>query len=151
MFENFLPYCKTLDRETFYAVDTTNLKVVVCDDADGVRTRLVGMIRRLPHVTVAGEARNARSSVQLIKDVDPDVAILDIALPDGNGIDVLRDVKAEHPDLTVIMLTNHANALYRRACLRAGAKYFFDKSAEFDRLAKVLSEMSAGDTKAGAG
>lgn len=126
-------------------MDTTDIKVVVCDDADAIRSRLVGMIRRLPHVTVAGEARTARTSINLIKDIEPDVAILDIALPDGNGIDVLRDVKADFPDLTVIMLTNHANALYRRACLRAGAQYFFDKSAEFDRLAAVLSGMTRGD------
>ncbi|MBT8401107.1 MAG: response regulator transcription factor [Rhodothermia bacterium] len=129
-------------------MDTTDIRVVVCDDADAIRSRLVGMIRRLPHVTVAGEARTARTSVDLIKNVEPDVAILDIALPDGNGIDVLRDVKADLPDLTVIMLTNHANALYRRACLRAGAQYFFDKSAEFDRLASVLSQLTKGDDAA---
>lgn len=126
-------------------MDTTNVKVVVCDDADAIRSRLVGMIRRLPHVTVAGEARTARASLDLIKNIEPDVAILDIALPDGNGIDVLRNVKADFPDLTVIMLTNHANALYRRACLQAGAKYFFDKSAEFDRLAAVLTTMTRSD------
>ena len=129
-------------------MDTTDIRVVVCDDADAIRSRLVGMIRRLPHVTVAGEARTARTSVDLIKNVEPDVAILDIALPDGNGIDVLRDVKTDFPDLTVIMLTNHANALYRRACLRAGAQYFFDKSAEFDRLASVLSQLTKGDDEA---
>ncbi len=126
-------------------MNTCDIRVVVCDDADAIRSRLVGMIRRLPHVTVAGEARTARTSVDLIKNTEPDVAILDIALPDGNGIDVLRDVKADLPELTVIMLTNHANALYRRACLRAGAQYFFDKSAEFDRLASVLAKLTQGD------
>ena len=121
------------------------LRVVLCEDADPVRARLAGMIGQIPRIRIAGEARDAQSSVKLIQKTRPEVAILDIKLPDGSGIDVLRRVKRDNPDLMVIMLTNHANALYRRACANAGAAYFFDKSAEFEKVSRVLADLATQD------
>ncbi len=128
-------------REHLTEVEESELTVFVCDDAEAVRNRLVRMLRKLPGIRIAGEASRASSSVELISELKPDVVVLDIKLPDGNGMEVLRRIKQTHPAVTVIMLTNHANALYRRACLAAGASHFFDKSTEFGAVASVLSEI----------
>lgn len=127
-----------------HAVESRTITVFVCDDADAVRTRLVSMIRRIPGVEVAGEARDARSCLDLVIRLRPSVAVLDIQLPDDNGIHVLRQIKKLAPDVVVIMLTNHSNAMYRRACIQAGAHFFFDKSTEFAKVGHVLKTMSQG-------
>jgi DNA-binding NarL/FixJ family response regulator len=65
-------------------------------------------------------------------------------MPDGSGIDALKYIKRSAPQTEVIMLTNHANPFYQRACIRAGARYFFDKSTEFKRVSEVLNQMVRG-------
>lgn len=133
----------TRKQESQESAANQELTVVVCDDGQAVRDRLVGILRRLQGVRIAGEAYDASSVVDLAANLKPDVLVLDLKLPDGNGMEVLRRIRAKHPSITVIILTNHAHALYRRACLEAGASYFFDKSTEFDKVAPVLSEMLA--------
>ncbi|MGH7455074.1 MAG: response regulator, partial [bacterium] len=70
--------------------------------------------------------------------LQPEVAILDIQMPDGSGIDVLAHIKKESPQTTVIMLTNYPLPPFRKCCLEAGADYFFDKSTELEKVIEVL-------------
>jgi len=116
---------------------------MVSDDSEVVRRHLVAMLSELPFVDVVGEARNVAATLETVQRVQPDVVILDIHMPDGSGLQALKHIKRELPETKVIMLTNHANAFYRRACMNAGASFFFDKSTEFERVGDVLSEMKA--------
>ena len=117
------------------------LRVFISDDSATVRERLVAMVLDLPEVDVVGQAEDVPGSVDAIRHTRPDVVILDVRMPGGNGIKVLREVKRMNPAPRVIMLTNYAYAQYRKKCAEAGADFFLDKSTEFDKLPEVLEQV----------
>jgi DNA-binding NarL/FixJ family response regulator len=126
------------------------LKVFISDDSATVRERLVTMALDLPEIAVVGQAHDVPGSLDAIRQTRPDVVILDIRLPGGNGIKVLREVKKMNPAPRVVMLTNYAQAPYRKKCEEAGADFFFDKSTEFDKLPQALEQVRQ-DLRAEAG
>jgi DNA-binding NarL/FixJ family response regulator len=115
------------------------LKVFICDDSATVRERLVTMTLDLPEMDLVGQADDAPGCLDAIRQARPDIVILDIRMPGGNGIDVLRQLKASPPSPKVIMLTNFAYVQYQKSCEDAGADYFLDKSTEFDQIPLVLA------------
>jgi len=128
------------------------LKVFISDDSATVRERLVIMALDLPGIAVVGQAEDVPGSLDAIRQTRPDVVILDIRMPGGNGIKVLRAVKKMSPAPRVIMLTNYAYAQYRKRCEEAGADFFLDKSAEFDKLPQALEQVRQSlRAEAGAG
>lgn len=98
----------------------------------------------LPHVAIVGLAEDAPQCMEAVLQARPDVVILDIRMPGGNGIDVLRQLKKTLPSAKVIMLTNFAYAQYRSKCQQAGADFFFDKSTEFDQIPMALESVLLG-------
>jgi len=70
-----------------------------------------------------------------------DIALLDIQLPDGNGIELLRYVKQHFPGVQVVMVSNQSNELYRIRCKTLGARHFLDKSTEFDQLTFIIPQL----------
>jgi two-component system response regulator DevR len=114
------------------------LKVYIADDSREVRQRLVDLVSALQEVELVGQTALAYDAIADIQRLQPDVAILDIRLENGNGIDVLEIVKLLNAPPLVIMLTAFPNEQYRRRCLSAGADYFFDKTSEFERIVDVL-------------
>ena len=125
------------------------VNVLIMDDAVVVRKLISALLSEIENVQMIFQAGDAVSAVQLFVEHKPQIAILDIKVPGGNGmkngIDVLRVVKKAHPSATVIMLTNHANAKYSAECKQAGADFFFDKSTEFDRLPAAVAEVLQRD------
>ncbi|MCU0522785.1 MAG: response regulator transcription factor [Anaerolineae bacterium] len=117
------------------------LKIIICDDSTAVRERLVSMVLDLPEVDVVGQAEDVPGSLEAILRSRPDVVILDIRMPGGNGIDVLRKVKKMTPAPKVIMLTNYAYAQYRKESNEASADFFLDKSTEFDQIPLALEQI----------
>jgi len=117
------------------------LKVFISDDSATVRERLVTMALDLPEVDVVGQAEDVPGTLDAIRRIRPDVVILDIRMPGGNGIEVLREVKKLTPAPQVIMFTNFAYAQYRKKCEQAGADFFLDKSTEFDKLPQALEQV----------
>jgi DNA-binding NarL/FixJ family response regulator len=120
------------------------LKIFITDDSATVRKRLVTMALDLPEVDVVGQAGDAPGSLAAIRQTRPDVVILDICMPGGNGIEVLRQVKKMVHAPKVIMLTNFAYVQYRKKCEEAGADFFLDKSSEFDKLPQALQQVRQG-------
>jgi CheY-like chemotaxis protein len=117
------------------------LKVFICDDSATVRERLVTMVLDLPKMDVVGQAQDVPGSLDAIRQTRPDVVILDIRMPGGNGIEVLRKLKKMNPAPKVIMLTNFAYVQYRKKCEEAGMDFFFDKSTEFDKVPQALEQV----------
>ena len=126
------------------------LKVFISDDSATVREHLVTVALDLPEIAVVGQAQDVPGSLAAIRQTRPDVVILDIRMPGGNGIKVLREVKKLNPAPRVIMFTNYAYAQYRKKCEEAGADFFLDKSTEFDKLPQVLEQVRQ-DLRAEAG
>lgn len=123
------------------------MRVFVVDDSPLVRERLVALLSAVEGVQVVGTADNAEAGIAGIAEAAPDVAILDIRMPEGSGISVLEAIKLQEDCPIVIMLTNYPYPQYRRRCLDAGADYFFDKSSEFHKVTDVLVRMVAEEMK----
>ena len=90
-----------------------------------------------------GQASDAPEALEAIGRLKPDVVILDIRMPGGNGIQVLEVIKGNEAAPVVIMLTAFPYPQYREKCLKAGADYFFDKASEFSRVPEVLKQLQA--------
>ena len=91
------------------------------------------------------QAENVPEAVTAIRELKPDVVILDIRMPGGCGIDVLNTIDKSGRTPVVIMLTNYPYPQYRKKCFAAGADYFFDKSSEFEKVIDVLQCVPAGN------
>ena len=120
------------------------LKVFISDDSATIRKRLVTMALDLPGMEVVGQAENAPRSLAAIRQTQPDVVILDIRMPGGNGLEVLREVKKMNPAPKVIVFTNYAHVQYRKKGEEAGADFFLDKSTEVDKLPQALEQVRQG-------
>ncbi len=119
------------------------MQVFIVDDSAAIRARLAEMLAPLGDIEVAGEAGSASAAVEAILQQRPDAVLLDLNLFGRSGIDVLRAVHPRAPGIAFIVLTNHAEPQYRKACAAAGARYFLDKTREFDRVPAVLAEIAA--------
>jgi len=117
-------------------------KVLIVDDAPLVRERLKAMLGELDDIETVAEAQDQPEALNSIRELNPDVVILDIRMPRGNGIDVLQSIKKHNSFPLVIMLTNYPYPQYQKKCLEAGADFFFDKSTEFDRIPVVLKKLT---------
>jgi len=117
------------------------MRVCVIEDAEMICNRLVEMIEDLAGVHVAGRTGSVAQAIAMIMRERPDAVVLDMKLADCNGLDVLRAVSRDAPEVAVIVLTNYADDYYRELCIRAGARYFFDKSSQFALIPEALREL----------
>ena len=120
--------------------------VFIVDDSDSIRQRLIAMIGTIPNVVVVGEAATAPDAISGIVQTCPDVVLLDLNLGGTSGMSVLKTIQRKLPSVSVVVLTNHAEPQYRRACMNAGARHFFDKSTQFDCVRGVISECEVKST-----
>ena len=129
-----------------YYMAGTDMKVFVVEDSAAVRERLIEMIREIEDIEVVGEADTFDTAVDGIMNTRPDVAVLDIKLADdgGSGIDVLNQVRKALPAMKAIVLSNYATPQHIKASADAGAEYFLDKSADFERITEILEQMKSG-------
>jgi len=117
------------------------MKVFIADDSPPVVERLADLLRGLPGIEFAGDAGNVLAVLRCVRQLQPDALILDLEMPGGSGLDVLRAVRRDLPDLQVLICTNYPYPQYRSECLAAGANYFLDKSAEFDKIPMILRDL----------
>jgi DNA-binding NarL/FixJ family response regulator len=118
------------------------IRVFLADDSLTVRDRLTSLLRDMPQVEVIGTASDAAEAISAIQQLKPDVVILDIRMPAGSGIGVLRSLQQKEEKPKFIMLTNYPFLQYRKTCLEAGASYFFDKSSEFEKIPQALEQLT---------
>lgn len=117
------------------------MKVFIADDSSIVCERLTSMISDLRGMEIVGCTANAIEAARKIRELKPDAVILDIRMLGGNGIDVLSTIKKQKGSPLVIILTNYPYPQYREKCERLGADFFFDKSADFEKVFQVLEKL----------
>jgi DNA-binding response OmpR family regulator len=123
------------------------LSVLIVDDSSGIRERVAEMLRATGGVTAIAEASTVADAHRAMVTQIVDVIILDIALSDGNGIDLLQDIRRSSATPYIIMLTNCTSTPYRARCREYGANLFLDKSTEFESLPVIVARLAR---KAGA-
>ncbi|MCD6386603.1 response regulator transcription factor [Candidatus Sumerlaeota bacterium] len=117
------------------------MKVFIADDSALVRERLITMLTDVPEIEIVGEAEDVPTAITAIQRAKPDVVVLDIRMPGGSGIDVLSHVNKVLPKVVVIILTNYPQPQYRKKCMELGARFFFDKATEFEKVPRVIKEL----------
>ena len=103
-------------------------RILLADDHQLMRSGLRLLIEQQPDLTVVGEAANGREAVALAKTLRPDVAVMDISMPNLNGIEAAHQIKQSHAEIAVIVLSMHSDESYVLRALRAGAKGYLLKT-----------------------
>jgi DNA-binding NarL/FixJ family response regulator len=117
----------------------TTQDIFIVEDSALVRERLLELLCDLPETSVVGVAAGADQAIRDILADRPDVVLLDLSLAQGSGFDVLRAVHELAPEIDVYMLSSFATEPYRRLAARLGARDFFDKSTEFERVRDTIA------------
>lgn len=124
-------------------------RIVVVDDHPLIRQGLCGLIGERADLEVCGTAEGARDGLQLILEHQPDVAIVDIGLQDGDGIDVTRRIQKLSPGTRVLIVSVFAEPVYARQAIAAGASGFISKVSALDEMLAAIRCVLAGETYLG--
>ena len=124
------------------------MRVLIADASVIWRHRLAhGLATELPNVEVVGQAKDAPEGARLIRQLKPDVIILDVLLPGGSGIDLLTDIRKTNPFALAIVLTNYLDGETRQRCMHQGADHFLAKSDGLELLLAVLKRVRRSPPK----
>jgi len=117
------------------------MKILIADDSSLLRDRIKILLNSIKNVCVVYEAENGVEALQIIREKKPDLAILDIRMPELSGIEVLKKIRELKMDVKVCILTNYAYPIYKRRCIEAGADYFLRKTEDFEEIEIIVNEM----------
>jgi DNA-binding NarL/FixJ family response regulator len=120
-------------------------QVVIVDDHDLARAGLASLLASVPRLNVVGEARNGREALSVCRRIRPDLVLMDVRMPDVDGLAATRAIKHECPETSVIIVTMHENADYLFEALRAGAAGYVLKGATKQELVNTVSRVLAGE------
>jgi two-component system, NarL family, nitrate/nitrite response regulator NarL len=118
------------------------MKIVIADDSTLLRDRIKSLLNSINNISMVYEAENGAEALQLIIEKEPDLVILDIRMPEMNGLEVLKKISELGLKLKVCILTSYPYRQYREKCFAAGASYFFDKNQSMDELMEVVSTLA---------
>jgi len=119
-------------------------KILLVDDHPLVREGLANLIGQQPDLEVCGEAVSEPQALELIGTVQPGVAIVDISLENGSGIELIKSIKLLHPAVTVLVLSMHDESLYAERALRAGARGYIMKREAAKKIILGIRSVLAG-------
>lgn len=117
------------------------MKLLIVDDSVLIRERVVSLIEESNDIEIVEQAKNCKEAIHYITNNSYDIVILDISLPDGSGLFVLKKIKQYKPETRVIMLTNYPFLQYKTKCKELGAEYFLHKLNDFNRIPDVIRSL----------
>jgi DNA-binding NarL/FixJ family response regulator len=120
------------------------IRILIADDHAIVRAGLKQFIVDQPDMSVTGEAATGSEAISLVRASDFDVVLLDISMPDKNGIDTLKTLKQSRPELPILMLSGYAEDQYAVNLLRAGAAGYLNKEAASTQLVGAIRTVVRG-------
>ena len=119
-------------------------RIVIVDDHPLFRKGLEQLIHSDAAFAVCGEAGNAAEAMDVIRTLNPDLAVVDLSLPGGNGIELIKNVRAEFPTLPILVLSMHDESLYAFRALRAGANGYVMKHEAMANVVRAIHEVFSG-------
>jgi len=122
----------------------SSISILLADDHQIVRAGLRNLFAAEKDMKVVGEADNGRSAVQMAKELAPNVVVMDITMPDLNGVEATRQIIADSPTSRVVALSAHTDRHFVTEALRAGAAGYLPKTSAFDELVSAVRTVAAG-------
>lgn len=119
-------------------------RLLLIDDHPIMRHGLAQLIRAEEGLDVCGEAGNARDGLLAVESLKPDLVVTDLTLPDKNGLELLKDIQAQHPGTLCLVLSMHDETMYGERALRAGARGYIMKEAAADHLITAARKVLSG-------
>jgi len=114
------------------------IRIVLADDHTIMRSGLRAVLERHADLKVVGEAADGRQVLQVLEDTHPNIVVMDIAMPNLNGIEAARQITAKHPEIAIVVLSMHSDESYVLRALKAGARgYLLKDSAESDLIGAI--------------
>ncbi len=129
------PQAKSENRKT---------KIVVVDDHPIVRQGLAELLNREDDLMVCGQAEDAHQAMQAIKALKPDMIIVDISLKETSGMELIKDIKARYPNMSILALSMHDESLYAERVLRAGAEGYIMKAEATENIVMAIRKVLSG-------
>lgn len=123
-----------------------SVRVLLVDDHKMMREGLGALLARDKDLEVVGAAPDGRTALDLVRDLAPDVVVMDIGMPDLNGVDATRKIKADHQGVKVIALSMYSDKTHVLHMLQAGAAGYVLKMSAPEELSHAVHEVSAGHT-----
>ena len=120
------------------------LNILIADDHPIVRRGLKQILAETPQMAVVDEASNGMEVLSKVRQRDYDVVLLDISMPGMNGLDTLKELMTQRPDLPVLILSIHPEEQYALRVLRAGASGYLTKDSASDELVAAIQQVSSG-------
>ncbi|MGC9943351.1 MAG: response regulator transcription factor [Verrucomicrobiota bacterium] len=121
------------------------IRILLVDDHPLVREWLTNLLNQQADFQVCGETGNAPEAMQLIGDTQPDIAIVDISLASGSGIELIKSIKSSHAQVAVMVLSMHDELLYAERALRAGAGGYIMKSEATQKVIQAIRAVLSGE------
>lgn len=126
--------------------DDKRIRLILADDHAVVRAGTRQLLERQPDFDIVGEASDGEEAVRLAHELQPDVVVMDVRMPRLSGVEATRRIKAECPEVRVLVLTAHDDDEYVFALLQAGANGYLLKTAEFEELVKAIHTVASGQS-----
>lgn len=121
-------------------------RILIVEDHPLFRRGLVAELSKFDDIEVVGEIANGSEVIAAVRGLDPNIVLLDIALPDKSGLDVLKDIDIGFPNVKVLMLSAFPEKQYAVRCLRNGAKGYLTKNSAPTELLKAIRKLAQGGT-----
>lgn len=125
-------------------------RVLVVDDHPIFRHGMIALLSAEQDFVVCGEAESASSAMEAMRTLQPEIALVDIALQGANGLDLVKQMKAEQPDLRILVVSMHEESMYALRALRAGAGGYVTKQEALMHIATAMRTVLKGGTYLGA-
>lgn len=122
----------------------SNVRILLVDDHKMIRDGLKNLILKHERFKVIGECAGGRDAIRLSEEIKPDIVIMDISLPDLNGIEATIQIKSKHPEISVIMLSMHSDRRFVIESLKAGASGYVLKDMPFEELVLAMNSVLHG-------
>jgi two-component system response regulator NreC len=123
-----------------------NVEIILADDHKLMREGLSSLLSQQADITVVAQASNGREALQLTEKLNPRVVVMDVSMPDLNGIDATRQIIARNPKTKVIALSMHSDRQFVAEMFRAGASGYLLKDSAFEELASAIRTVARNET-----
>lgn len=121
-------------------------RILLVDDHKILRDGIRSLVKEYDDIEVVGEAADGRTAIRLVKELSPDVVIMDISMPELNGIDATRKILADHPGVKIIALSMHYDKQFVSEIFKAGVSGYLIKDSAFDELEHAIHLVMEGKT-----